>query len=311
MLNDDGITLDQFSQLFRTETLAREWLKKCRWPFGVRCALCGGTEIRETSGNNPQPWRCIPCRRVFSVRTATPLSSSRLTYQQWAKAMYIITAPTPPERFSSRRLAVELDLSQPSALDLRHRICAALDPYTPPTLQAVSAAANRYFRYDPAGPGDEQAYPQRVWPRSPSAPYLPSSEAQATDFVRRLRWPFRVSCVHCGSSDVQLSANPARGWRCFDCIRYFGVRIGTPLAKSRVDVLVWLVAIFLLIRGDEPPTRYHSRLLREHLSVNEKTARRSMDRLLVGWPTLRGPSMRTFTASVQRVLDDPRDYTQR
>ena len=311
MSTDEAVSIERFSEILHTEALAREWLERCRWPFGVRCALCGGTEIRETADHKPLPWRCIPCRRFFSVRTGTAMNSSRLSYQQWVKAMYVVTAPTPPDRFSSRRLALELDLSQPSALDLRHRICAALDPYTPPTMRTVAAAAAHYFRYDPAEPDEKLAYAARLWAGSPSAPYLPSSEIHAVAFVRDVRWPFNVSCVHCGSSYVQLSANPARGWRCFDCIRYFGVRIGTPLAKSRLDVLVWLVAVYLLIRGDEPPTRYHSKLLREHLLVNEKSATRVMDRLLVGWPSLPSPTMRSFTEAVRQLLDDPRDYTQR
>ena len=86
-----GIGLPKLFQLFPDDATAEEWFIANRWPDGLRCAHCESPNA-EREGNHPQrPFPCRDCRKFFSVKTGTVMQSSKLGYQKWALAIYILT----------------------------------------------------------------------------------------------------------------------------------------------------------------------------------------------------------------------------
>ena len=71
------------------------------------------------------PYRCRDCRRHFSVKTNTVMQSSKLGFQKWALAIYLLTINK--KGMSSVQLARELGITQHAAWHLEHRIRDAWD----------------------------------------------------------------------------------------------------------------------------------------------------------------------------------------
>ncbi len=53
-------------------------------------------------------------------------------------------------------------------------------------------------------------------------------------------------CSHCGSFNTIEIKHPTMPYRCRDCRKYFSVRTNTVLAKSKISLHKWLMAIYLL-----------------------------------------------------------------
>lgn len=75
------------------------------------------------------------------------------------------------------------------------------------------------------------------------------SEAAAVLFFEEVRWgEAGVSCPRCKQQDVYRVPNgKPMSHRCRKCKRYFNVRIGTMLGDSRLPLLKWLYAIYLIL----------------------------------------------------------------
>jgi transposase-like protein len=69
-------------------------LTQLRWPDGVICPHCGGSDI----GGHGSYWRgpdlpryhCKTCHRTFLLTTRTPLSRSRVPLTVWLCAAWLI-----------------------------------------------------------------------------------------------------------------------------------------------------------------------------------------------------------------------------
>ena len=70
------------------------------------------------------PYWCTDCRSYFSVKTGTVMQNSNLPLRKWAIAIYIMTRSL--KGVSSMKLHRELEISQPSAWYLMHRIKEAM-----------------------------------------------------------------------------------------------------------------------------------------------------------------------------------------
>ena len=62
------------------------------------------------------PYRCRDCRQRFSTRTGTTMADSKLGYQKWAIAIYLVT--TSLKGVSSMKLHRDLGITQKSAWHL-------------------------------------------------------------------------------------------------------------------------------------------------------------------------------------------------
>ena len=107
-----GLTLAQLFHLFPDDQSAQKWFEKQRW------------------GDEPHPtmsYRCREkeCRKHFSVRTNSILANTKLGYQQWIIAIYLLT--TSLKGVSSMKLHRDLGITQKSAWHLAHRLHKAWD----------------------------------------------------------------------------------------------------------------------------------------------------------------------------------------
>ena len=108
------------TQRFPTDKAAEKWFIKNRWPDGVRCPHCDGDNIKENASHPTMPFRCNDCNKLFSAKTSSVMHSSKLGYQDWAIAIYLVT--TGIKGVSSMKLHQDLGITQKSAWHMLSRI---------------------------------------------------------------------------------------------------------------------------------------------------------------------------------------------
>ena len=115
-----GLNLVDLARLFPNDASAESWFVQARWPDGVLCVHCSSPQVT-TEGSHPtMPYRCLDCRKFFSVKTGTIMQSSKIGYQKWAMAYYILT--TGIKGTSSMKLHRDLGVTQKTAWHMAHRI---------------------------------------------------------------------------------------------------------------------------------------------------------------------------------------------
>ena len=110
----------EFFQRWPDDAAAEKTFVEWRWPNGINCPYCESTNVQTGSAHKTMPYRCRNCRKWFSVRTGTPMQSSRLGYLVWLEAMFLYSAGI--KGVSSLRLHNDLKISQKSAWYLGHRV---------------------------------------------------------------------------------------------------------------------------------------------------------------------------------------------
>lgn len=118
----DGISLVQLIGMFPDNDAAREWFEMKLWPNGPRCPYCGTSNVQRGISHRSMTHRCRECadRPMFSLRTGTVMQSTKLGYQTWAIATYLLT--TNLKGVSSMKLHRDLEITQKSAWHLMHRL---------------------------------------------------------------------------------------------------------------------------------------------------------------------------------------------
>lgn len=109
---------------------------------------------------------------------------------------------------------------------------------------------------------------------------FPNEEA-ARNFFETRRWGNAPVCGHCGSVSVsECKDHKPMAYRCKDCRKHFSVRTGTVLAESRLPLLKWLLAIYMLTsaRKGVPSTQ-----MARELGVTQKTAGFLAQRIRETW----------------------------
>ena len=121
-----GLNLIELIQKFPDEQSATKWIESIRWLDGKReCPACGSSKSYEVKGAKPMPYRCLKCKKYFSVRTGTIFARSHIPLQKWAIAIYLVT--TSLKGVSSMKLHRDLGITQKSAWFMLHRIREAFD----------------------------------------------------------------------------------------------------------------------------------------------------------------------------------------
>ena len=115
-----GISLVELFRKFPDDETAEKWFIENRWKAGVECPKCGSHNIQQRTTRKPQPFRCRSCRKDFSVKTDSIMHNSRLGYQTWAIAIFLLT--TNLKGVSSMKLHRDLKITQKSAWHLMHRL---------------------------------------------------------------------------------------------------------------------------------------------------------------------------------------------
>ena len=132
-----GVTLVQLFQMFPDDATAEKWFVETRWSDGLRCAHCDGSNVG-AKGNHPtMPYHCGDCRKFFSVKTNSVMHASKLGYQKWAIAIYLLT--TNLKGVSSMKLHRDLGITQKAAWHMIHRIRESWEDNTDTFIGPVEA----------------------------------------------------------------------------------------------------------------------------------------------------------------------------
>ena len=117
-----GISLVEMFRMFPDGAAAEAWLTEQRWPDGVFCHYCGSTNVQSGSAHKTMPYLCREkeCGKRFSLKTGTVMQSSKLGYQTWVVALYLLL--TNLKSVSSMKLHRDLEITQKSAWHLAHRL---------------------------------------------------------------------------------------------------------------------------------------------------------------------------------------------
>lgn len=115
-----AMSLPQFFRQFPDDAAAERYFIQSRWPNGIRCPHCASDNVQARTTHKTMPHRCRSCRRFFSVRTGMLIEDSKLGYQTWLLAAYLLH--TAKKGMSSVALAEKLGICQKTAWFLAHRI---------------------------------------------------------------------------------------------------------------------------------------------------------------------------------------------
>ena len=58
---------------------------------GIHCAYCESENIKANAKHPTMPFRCNECKKQFSVKTNSMMHASKIGYQKWAIAIYLMT----------------------------------------------------------------------------------------------------------------------------------------------------------------------------------------------------------------------------
>lgn len=96
----------------------REWIERIRWPRGIICPSCGGTDLTPLHGcSRPGAYKCRSCRSIFSAKMHTLMEKSKLPFRQWCIAIALVISGAP-----HAELADKLGVSLRQAAKIQRRI---------------------------------------------------------------------------------------------------------------------------------------------------------------------------------------------
>ena len=95
----DGISLTKLIRMFPDDEAARGWFETQIWPHGPHCPKCGSVNVQSNIKHKTMTHRCRECysgkdrnsRTMFSLKTGNIMEGSKLGYQTWAIAIYLVT----------------------------------------------------------------------------------------------------------------------------------------------------------------------------------------------------------------------------
>ncbi len=126
-----GISFIELVRMFPDNEAARRWIEGIVWPEGPRCPHCGTDNVQCGIKHRSMTHRCRECegKPRFSVKTGTVMQSTKLGFQAWAIAAYMVS--TNLKGVSSMKLHRDLDITQKSAWHLTHRLRKAYEAGQP------------------------------------------------------------------------------------------------------------------------------------------------------------------------------------
>ncbi len=132
-----GIPLAKLFQMFPDDQTAEAWFVSVRWPDGIHCPFCDSGKVKDNASHATMPFRCNACKKRFSVKSGSVMHSSKIGYQAWAIALYLVT--TSLKGVSSMKLHRDLGITQKAAWHMLHRIRKAYTDNGTPFAGTVEA----------------------------------------------------------------------------------------------------------------------------------------------------------------------------
>ena len=121
------ITLKQIISEFPDNEKSEAWFIQQRWSSGICCPYCGSLNVQTGCKHKTMPFRCREkaCgRKRFSTKTGSVMEGSKIGYQDWVIAMFLVSASL--KGVSSMKLHRDLGITQKSAWFLAHRLRSAM-----------------------------------------------------------------------------------------------------------------------------------------------------------------------------------------
>src|SRR5487761_455645 len=117
-------TLEQAIRYFTEPDNCLNYIVARRWPNGVNCPTCGGSNIGFLSTR--RLWECKSThpRKQFSVKVGTIFEDSPLGLDKWLAALWLLV--NCKNGVSSCEVARDLGITQKSAWFMMHRLRFAL-----------------------------------------------------------------------------------------------------------------------------------------------------------------------------------------
>ena len=111
----EGISLIQLLRMFPDDQTAEKWFESKVWPDGPYCPHCGSFNVQSGIKHKSMTHRCRDClnRPMFSLKTGNVMQGTKLGYQTWAVAIYLVT--TGLKGVLSMKLHRDLEITQKSA----------------------------------------------------------------------------------------------------------------------------------------------------------------------------------------------------
>ena len=115
-------TLLEAVEYFADPDVAHNFVARLRWPNEARCPRCD--ETRTSFLRSRRVWKCLACKKQFSVKVGTIFEDSPLSLSKWLPAMWQIA--NCKNGISSYELARALGVTQKTAWFMLHRIRLAM-----------------------------------------------------------------------------------------------------------------------------------------------------------------------------------------
>jgi transposase-like protein len=138
------------------EATAVDFIERQRWGDCPCCPRCGDTNVRkmlDAQGNRNARflWRCLGCKKQYTVRIGTVYEESRIPLRHWCYAMWASVASK--KGVSALQIKRQTGLNYRSALFLLNRIRYAMSSGpTPPKLTGTVEADETYVGGKPRHP---------------------------------------------------------------------------------------------------------------------------------------------------------------
>ena len=128
-----SLTVLDIADRIPTEAAAYEYMEQLCWPNGPICPHCGSTAadyIRPLNGvsrrtrtgamSERRVWRCVQCRKQFSVLTGTVLHGTKIALRKWILVFFEMASSK--NGVAAREIERKYDLTPKSAWFMLHRI---------------------------------------------------------------------------------------------------------------------------------------------------------------------------------------------
>jgi transposase-like protein len=110
------------TRYFSDQRICLELVAKSRWPNGAACPRCASKRLSFLEAR--LIWKCLDCKRQFSVKVGTALEDSAIPLDKWLTAMWLFS--NCPNGISPHELADAVGVMRRTAWFMLRRIRHAI-----------------------------------------------------------------------------------------------------------------------------------------------------------------------------------------